>query len=680
MQHIPDYRQFVNEGVNLKASHLSSEDYQKAKKLKAFDSADWAWNSKSQLYDKVNESVVTEAKFTRLPKQLNAMWELKNSVENMVGRHDNGDDYDPNQMRTIEEFIKKIKKSAKSFKSKEEVVGTIYESNFSPLGYAKRVVAGAITLKDAMKEAGISLSNMGKLIKKIDKKFDIDAAFLESKVNEGPGKGYYIKVSVRDAKKALAILDDMYRKKFDINGSNVYYFKDEDMAYDAKMDLAARDIEIIDTNIEESLDEDADPCWDDYKIGSPKTKISSKSGKRVNNCVPKDESEVNEADDYKYKKYVSKAFDKISDAMFEFRNAMGVKQLGQADPKLKKRLEAIQTEIFALRREMKSEGLTESEVTEGIFDSIADPTKALHFETDPKRAELMKMELGKKQGETNKKKQIEGGEYSLRKFRKEIKYDTTGKDLGVFRPGSYMSATSTIGDGPHKKAVAKIKWNQKKYDQWLEDVASNDGWKNAFDMAQNAKQEPGLISWVKKTFRVPDPMQRIQWDIESFAESVDESAMSELDILAKEAKDFKAFTKEVFKEFKNLPKKADTLKWLEELYNDAINEAEKAEGDRSKLSADIEKALKDKATESGVPIGLLRLVMRRGLDAWNSSHRAGVPQVAWGYARVNAFLEKGKGTWGKADADIAKEVRDEGKADKLPIKNPSEFTKKEREA
>ena len=120
------------------------------------------------------------------------------------------------------------------------------------------------------------------------------------------------------------------------------------------------------------------------------------------------------------------------------------------------------------------------------------------------------------------------------------------------------------------------------------------------------------------------------------------------------------------------------MKFVKE-YNQ-FNEAEKAEGDRSKLSAAIEKALKDKATESGVPIGLLRLVMRRGLDAWNSSHREGISQVAWGYARVNAFLEKGKGTWGKADADIAKEVRDGGNADKLPIKNPSEFTKKEREA
>lgn len=46
--------------INLKAAHLSSEEYQKAKKLKDFDKEDWEWNSKSGLYDKVNESVVTE--------------------------------------------------------------------------------------------------------------------------------------------------------------------------------------------------------------------------------------------------------------------------------------------------------------------------------------------------------------------------------------------------------------------------------------------------------------------------------------------------------------------------------------------------------------------------------------------------------------------------------------------
>ena len=84
-----------------------------------------------------------------------------------------------------------------------------------------------------------------------------------------------------------------------------------------------------------------------------------------------------------------------------------------------------------------------------------------------------------------------------------------------------MAATSTLGDGPHKKAVKKIKWNLKKYNQWLEDVASNGGWENAYDMAQNAKHEPGLLDWAKKEFRGEDVMQRIQWDIEAFAESTD---------------------------------------------------------------------------------------------------------------------------------------------------------------
>jgi len=39
-------------------------------------------------------------------------------------------------------------------------------------------------------------------------------------------------------------------------------------------------------------------------------------------------------------------------------------------------------------------------------------------------------------------------------------------------------------------------------------------------MAQNAKMEPGLLQWAKKEFRGEDPLQRIQWDIEAYAESV----------------------------------------------------------------------------------------------------------------------------------------------------------------
>ena len=107
------------------------------------------------------------------------------------------------------------------------------------------------------------------------------------------------------------------------------------------------------------------------------------------------------------------------------------------------------------------------------------------------------------------------------------------------------------------------------------------------------------------------------------------------------------------------------VKKYHELYGDKKDESvvneEKAEGDRGKIAdANIEKALKTKSEETGVPIGLIRIVMRRGMAAWKTGHRPGATEQQWGYARVNAFLTKGEGTWGGADKDVAKEVRDGG--------------------
>jgi len=95
-----------------------------------------------------------------------------------------------------------------------------------------------------------------------------------------------------------------------------------------------------------------------------------------------------------------------------------------------------------------------------------------------------------------------------------------------------------------------------------------------------------------------------------------------------------------------------------------VNE-EKAEGDRSKLDSKAESGLKKKSDETGVPMELLRIVYRRGMAAWKSGHRPGAGQEQWAYARVNSFLTKQPGTWGGADKDVAKEVRDGGHDKKL---------------
>ena len=180
-------------------------------------------------------------------------------------------------------------------------------------------------------------------------------------------------------------------------------------------------------------------------------------------------------------------------------------------------------------------GLSRQEYTSRFlsekFDGIGDLVKSLHFEMDPKTAEEKKIELGYRQGEATKRKQIEGGNYSLRRFRKEIGYwDGNKRDQDwaedVFAgPEHYNTIKSTLGAGPHAKKVKKVKWNQRKYNKWISDLAyDNDGVGQdssyGFEMAQNAKHEPGLIGWVLKQYRGEDPIQIIQWDIEAAMESV----------------------------------------------------------------------------------------------------------------------------------------------------------------
>ncbi len=91
------------------------------------------------------------------------------------------------------------------------------------------------------------------------------------------------------------------------------------------------------------------------------------------------------------------------------------------------------------------------------------------------------------------------------------------------------------------------------------------------------------------------------------------------------------------------------------------------ESDVKGLQEKAEKALKNKAKETGMPLGILRKVFQRGVKAWQSGHRPGTNAVQWGLARVNSFVTKGKGTWGKADSDLAAKVR---KSEEIEEKAP----------
>tara|TARA_Y100001972_G_C7446144_1_gene228664 strand:- start:169 stop:450 length:282 start_codon:yes stop_codon:yes gene_type:complete len=83
-----------------------------------------------------------------------------------------------------------------------------------------------------------------------------------------------------------------------------------------------------------------------------------------------------------------------------------------------------------------------------------------------------------------------------------------------------------------------------------------------------------------------------------------------------------------------------------------IREAHLAEEEKKE-----KKGLAGKAEKSGISKSILKQVYNRGMAAWRTGHRKGTTPQQWAMARVNSFITKGSGTWGKADKDLADKVR-----------------------
>ena len=98
-------------------------------------------------------------------------------------------------------------------------------------------------------------------------------------------------------------------------------------------------------------------------------------------------------------------------------------------------------------------------------------------------------------------------------------------DVYIIKGGRKFMSTKVQATPPVKIATKKqssnSSWNKTRYNKWIKDSASGGGANNAWDMAKNAKYENGLIDYVKKEIKKnygsETPLERIQWDIESYA-------------------------------------------------------------------------------------------------------------------------------------------------------------------
>jgi hypothetical protein len=173
-----------------------------------------------------------------------------------------------------------------------------------------------------------------------------------------------------------------------------------------------------------------------------------------------------------------------------------------------------------------------------------------------------------------------------------------------------------------------------------------------------AEQIKGLKA--KKIKKLTDLVSVQRWSMEDREDYFDMDSNKKKELSAEYDEERKLFKKYMAKDYSvMLPKGTESLR-------ETVNEDKKQSNDQGPIDSEaIETGLKNKAKESGVPIGLLRIIMRRGLAAWESSHRPGTTSQQWGYARVNSFLDKKEGTWGGADQDIAKKVKSGGHDKKL---------------
>ena len=133
-----------------------------------------------------------------------------------------------------------------------------------------------------------------------------------------------------------------------------------------------------------------------------------------------------------------------------------------------------------------------------------------------------------------------------------------------------------------------------------------------------------------------------------------------------------------FKMFK--PKQQVTESFEEDELIGLMESMEHVETYMEILDESAKEGLKKKAEKSGMPYSILKKVYDRGMAAWKGGHRPGTTPQQWGMARVNSFVTKSSGTWGKADKDLAAKVRKEEVENEDVVYDKDDYEKERRKA
>jgi hypothetical protein len=95
----------------------------------------------------------------------------------------------------------------------------------------------------------------------------------------------------------------------------------------------------------------------------------------------------------------------------------------------------------------------------------------------------------------------------------------------------------------------------------------------------------------------------------------------------------------------------DDYELTNDFTNEMVDDLDESDELYEKKKSGVTESLRKKSKASGIPMGILRKVFAKGMQAWNAGHRPGVAQHQWGMGRVNSFIT-GSGGARKSDAAL----------------------------
>ena len=188
------------------------------------------------------------------------------------------------------------------------------------------------------------------------------------------------------------------------------------------------------------------------------------------NKFSKFELDENTTEDYKYKKYASKAFEDINDAMFNFRHSMGIKTLTNKDMKLKKKVDSLHQALFDLQKEMRSNGLTEVESEDDTEFTV-------------KLSHLLKKHVSKggeiEEGSLNEMDINDPVLVAMRAFKNQLKKDKSKPPTKKISMNKYYKLMDMESDLIDQMRDAAKELKQLDSDMNAEAGQKGDGWSDA---------------------------------------------------------------------------------------------------------------------------------------------------------------------------------------------------------